>query len=88
MTTYTNFTPPLPFQFQATLDGAAYTVTVVWNITGQRSYINVTDSSGNLVVSTPLIGSPAAYNINLVGGYFTTSTMVFRAATAQFEVAP
>ena len=29
-----------------------------------------------------------AYNINLVGGYFETSTLVYRAQSNQFEVAP
>jgi len=30
----------------------------------------------------------ATYNINLVGGYFTTSTLVFREQSQQFEVTP
>jgi hypothetical protein len=30
----------------------------------------------------------ATYNINLVGGYFTTSSLVYRAPANQFEVSP
>jgi hypothetical protein len=30
----------------------------------------------------------ATYNINLAGGYFTTSTLVFREASQQLEVSP
>jgi hypothetical protein len=46
--------------------------------------------------SYPLPGNPgaasvlggAAYNLNLAGGYFRTSSLVFRPATMQFEVSP
>lgn len=88
MTTFTLLGATLPFQFAATLDGASYGVTVNWNITGQRSYINVFNGSNVLIVTAPLIGSPDGYDINLVGGYFKTSSLVFRASTKQFEVSP
>jgi hypothetical protein len=88
MTTYTLLGVTLPFQFTVTLDGSSYSVNVSWNITGQRPYVNVYNGSNALVVTTPLIGSPDGYDINLVGGYFKTSTMVFRNSTQQFEVSP
>jgi hypothetical protein len=87
MTTYTALGAPLPFQFSAILDGASYSVTVTWNLM-QRPYINVYDATNTLVVTAPLIGSPPTYDINLVGGFFQTSKMVFRQATQQFEVSP
>lgn len=90
MTTYVPFAPTAlaPFQFTATLDGAAYTVVVTWNVFAQRWYVNVYDQSQDLIVALPMIGSPPSDNINLVGGYFRTSTLVFRQATQQFEVSP
>lgn len=163
MTTYYNFTPSAvqPFQFQPTLDGNTYNVTVTWNVYGQRWYVNVFTLNGDLVFSLPLIGSPSlinlqalswangevtattavphgyaigktvaltfagsspdayngpfdamsvgpnslsyplaedpgqatvlgtvGYNIDLAGGYFETSTLVFREASNQFEVSP
>lgn len=60
MTTFIDFTPSnvsVP-QFQATLDGALYNVTVTWNLAGQRYYVNIYDQSGTLVVALPQIGSP------------------------------
>jgi hypothetical protein len=97
----TQFSPTAnaPFQFQATLlgptalvasfTGTTFNVSVPWNTTGQRWYVTITDQNGNLVLSRALtsgslIGSP----VNLVGGWFTGSTMVFIEATSQFEVTP
>jgi hypothetical protein len=55
--TFVNFTPntTAPFSFQCTLNGSQYTVTVTWNIYGQRYYITVSDLSGNVVLYRPLI---------------------------------
>lgn len=92
MTTYTAFTPAAnqspPFQFLPMLDKQQYSVTTTWNMFGQRWYINVYSLSGGLVVSTPLIASPQGTDFNLVAGYFTTSTLVYRDSTSQFEVTP
>lgn len=93
MTTYTDFAPPVNqmFQFQPTLDGNQYIVTVPWNQYGKRYYINIQDLLGNTVLFVALIGSPPDYDINLISlrpDIFTTSTLVFRQATQQFEVNP
>lgn len=93
--TTTSFTPTALtlFQFQATLDGALYNVITTWNIyrAGIQDsgwYINVYDQSNNRIVTTPLIGSPAEIPINLVAGYFKTSSLVFYEATQTFVVTP
>lgn len=163
MTTYFPFVPnsQAPFSFQPTLDGDNYAATVTWNLFGQRWYLNVSQQSGGLVFSLPLLGSPDGtqldsvswshgtvtaecktphgyalgttvnvtitgcvpdayngvwpalivdrltfqfalasdagsttqlgqqiYNINIAAGYFTTSTLVFRASSQTFEVTP
>lgn len=90
MTTYIAFQPSLqtPFQFQATFDGAIYTVVCTWNLFGQRFYINVYDTSNNLIVCRPQVGSPATYNLNLVAGYFQNSVLVYRTGTGNFEIDP
>lgn len=72
-------------QFQATLDGATYTITITWNVAGQRYYINVYASDGSRVLTTAMVGSPNGYDINLLGPLFTTK-LVFRAPSNQFEV--
>ena len=70
MTTFVNFVPSTsgPFQFQATLDGAQYNVSITQNVYGQRYYVNVYDLSGNLVVSRGLNSSTPKF-----GGTFTWS---------------
>lgn len=90
MTTFTDFSPSVagPFQFEPELDGQTYSVIVTWNVYSQRWYVNIYDLSGNLIVSIPNIGSPLNHDINLVAGYFTTSTLIFRQANQQFEVNP
>lgn len=87
MTTYVNFTPSASavFSFQATLDSSLYAVTVPWNLFGQRYYVNIYDTSGSLIVSRPLVGSPLDYDISLTQGYFTTK-LIYRQANVQFEI--
>lgn len=87
MTTYINFNPSPnePFQFQPTFDGKVYSVIVTWNLFGQRYYVNIYSLDNTLVVALPLIGSPPDSDISLTAGYFTT-TLVYRAANAQFEI--
>lgn len=86
-TTYYDFTPSdsLVFSFSPTFDDATYTVTVPWNVAGQRYYVTVTDQSGNRIYTLPLIGSPSGYDISLNAGYFDT-TMVYRIQNKQIEV--
>lgn len=86
-TTFIDFVTPTttPFSFQATLDSAVYTATLLWNIFGQRYYVLLKDNSGNVIFNLPLIGSPPDYDISLTAGYFTTK-LVWRVQNTQFEV--
>lgn len=88
--TLTPFVPSnvAPFQFQPTFDGNTYTVLVKWNLSGQRYYIEIYDLTATMLVAKPLIGSPPNGDINLIYGYFETSTMVYRTSTNNFEVLP
>lgn len=90
MTTIVPFQPSrlAQFQFQATLDGNLYTISCPWNLYRQGYYCRCADLSGNVLFFLPLIGSPPDYDINLAGGYFVTSTLVFRQASQTFEVSP
>ena len=76
--TTTTFTPSpnAPFIFQASLDGTAYNVTVLWNVFGQRWYVQVTDQNNTLVFFRPMVWSPPGTPISLTAGYFA-STMTF-----------
>lgn len=89
MTTYVPFSPSAAraFQFSPTLDGATYTGVVTWNTFGQRWYLNLYDLGGNLVICTPLIGSPVGTDFDLVLDLFT-STLIYRESTATFEINP
>lgn len=87
----TNFLPnpdlSPPFTFSASLDGASYTVHVVWNVAGQRYYVQLIDSSGDILITHPMIGSPYGTDINLVPGLFPDgNSLVFRSPTRAFIV--
>lgn len=90
MTTLTQFTPTTSqnFSFQPTLDGQVYSVVVTWNLFGARWILNVYNLQNVFVMQKPLTGSPLDYDINLIEGYFTTSTLVYRVSTNNFEVSP
>jgi len=90
MATLTQFTPTVNqnFSFQPTLDGQQYTVLVNWSLFGRRWIVNIYNLQNALIVSKPLTGSPLDYDINLIEGYFTTSTMVYRVSTNNFEINP
>lgn len=59
MTTIFNFTPGrfAPYTFQPTLDGDQYNAVVKWNLQAQRWYIILTDNTGDMIFTLPLIGS-------------------------------
>jgi hypothetical protein len=90
MTTLTQFVPAANtnFTWQPTLDGQQYTAIVSWSLFGQRWILNIVSLRGALVLQKPLRGSPINYDINLIQGYFTTSTLVYRVGTNNFEVTP
>lgn len=91
----TTYTVPDVYQlsqtYQVTLDGNSYTLSVWWNVFGQRSYFTITDQFGNRVVTMALIGSSVTEGdapVNLVGGYFTTSKMYYYPANQNIVVTP
>lgn len=90
MASVVSFQPSVnaPFQFTATLDGSAYAVVVTWSLFGKRWYINIYALDGTRIITTAMIGSPAGYDLNLIGGVFSTSTLVFRQPANQFEIGP
>lgn len=90
MTTYVLFqpSPDAPFSFTATLDGDSYGMTVSWNVFGQRWYLTCLGTNGQVIFHMPLIGSPDEFDINLLGGYFEASFMVFREYPRRFEISP
>ncbi|MBV8060464.1 MAG: hypothetical protein JO253_02920 [Alphaproteobacteria bacterium] len=80
-----NQSPTANFQFEATFDGKSYIVIVTWNLFGQRFYVNIYDTTGVLILSMPMIGSPDTKDISLTAGYFTTK-LVYRVKSNNFEV--
>jgi hypothetical protein len=65
MTTFFQFTPnnrQAP-SFSATFDGSQYIVTVLWNISAQRYYVNCKDTGGNLIFMLPLITNPESIQL-------------------------
>lgn len=59
MSTLVQFTPSTnqAFNFQATLGGTPCNVTVLWNVSGQRYYVQVADLSGNVLLFRPMSAS-------------------------------
>jgi len=74
------------FTFLPTLDGAQYNVVVTWSLFGRRWMVNIYSTSGVLIAAIPLRGSPMDYGINLIAGYFSSTTMVYRTDKSAFEV--
>lgn len=83
-----NLTAGPPFQTTVTLGGNPYALVCTWNFAAQRWYVTLTDSGGNVAWSGALIGSPESYDIFLAPGIFTTSTILYRTGTGNFEVTP
>jgi hypothetical protein len=65
----TTIIPFVPSQVQAPQfiislsDGNSYSVTVLWNLFGQRYYISVQTLGGDQVLYTALVGSPVGINV-------------------------
>lgn len=83
-----NNTSNPPFQANFTLDGKSLTGSAWWNIAGQRWYLTLTNQSGTNIWTGPVIGSPLGNDIPLAPGIFTTSTLVYREDTGNFEQTP
>ena len=79
-------TPPFATIF--TLDGISFNGSVTWNIYGQRWYLSLTDQSGTSIWTGALVGSPIGFDIPLAPGIFTSSTLLYREDTGNFEVTP
>ena len=77
-----------PFTALVTLDGLSYTLTAMWNFYRGDWYITLTDGSGNIIINQPLIGSPPNSDIYLAPGIFSSSTLVYRVSTGNFEQTP
>lgn len=73
------------FTFNPTLDGVIYTATITWNVAGERWYITITDSSGNVILNMPVISSDASYPISMTLGFFNTP-LTFNSALSTFTV--
>lgn len=92
MTTTISFQPNSnktpPFSAIVTLDGSSYTLAAMWNFYRGDWYIQLINQTGQIVLNQPLISSPQGFDILLAPGLFTTSTLVFRESTGQFEINP
>jgi hypothetical protein len=66
MTTYYQFIPSRVSApvFTPTLDGNQYNVTITWNISARRYYVNVVTMGGILIAAVPLIESPTSMPIS------------------------
>ena len=92
MTTLIAFTPNAsltpPWTYVFTLDQAPVTAAALWNVTAQRWYLQLTDQNANILWMGALVGSPLDSDIVLAPGIFSTSTILYREDTGNFEVTP
>ncbi|WES88773.1 phage baseplate plug family protein [Dickeya fangzhongdai] len=72
--------------FSPVLDGIVYTCQIMWNIAAQRWYLLITNSAGNPVLNTAMVGSTSTGGINLIAGVFTATTLIWREKNGQIEV--
>lgn len=72
--------PPLSFTFQT--EGATYNGQCTWNLARQDWYLQIFDAGQNLIISHPLISSPAATPQNLVPGVFAATVVYYIASLA------
>ena len=80
----TNATFP-PWSGKVTLDGSPYLLSAYWNTYAQRWYVQLTTHQGDVIQTTPLIGSPNDFDIPLFPGLFST-TVIYRESPQQFEI--
>ena len=71
--------------FNPVLDGEKHTASIKYNFAGQRWYMLLTDSTGELIMNAPVIESTRDLPINMLAGYFVTP-MIFNSDTNAFEV--
>jgi hypothetical protein len=66
VTTFYQFTPSRASApvFTPTLDGNQYNVSIRWNISARRYYVNVVTMDGILVAAVPLITSPPSMPVS------------------------
>lgn len=92
MTTLIPFNPSNastpPFSTPVTLDGASYVANVTWNFYGQRYYMTISDTAGNVIWTGAMVGSSLDFDILLAPGIFSQSTILFREDTGNIEVNP
>ena len=77
-----------PFSTSVLLDGAPYTLKTFWNIFRGDWYYSLTDQSGNVIITAPLIASPDNAPIYLAPGIFTSSTIYFLDSSQSFVTDP
>ena len=72
--------------FAPILDGTVYTCQMKWNIAAQRWYLLITNSAGNPVLNTAVVGSTSAGGINLLNGVFISTNMIWRENNGKIAV--
>ncbi|EPD1271069.1 hypothetical protein ACR6AX_001226 [Escherichia coli] len=87
MNTFIPFKPDgeKPFKFKFRMGGEILFARVPFNLYANRYYLELKNSSGEVIVYTPLIASPDGYDINLALP-FAPRKLIFRESTNQFEV--
>ena len=75
-----------PIEFSLSLDGERHVAQVRWNYAGERWYLWLYTSTGDLILCNPVIESTRDMPINLLAGYFFTSSMIYNTFVNAFEV--
>lgn len=83
----TNYYPLLinsnsPPTFMPTLDGNQYNITIIWNVSARRSYVQCKDLNGNLIFFSPLVETQTANQL-IALEYDSQNTRVVATTTNQ-----
>jgi hypothetical protein len=75
-------------KFNVTLDNANYTITVTWNVSAQRYYINVYGADGTWIITTPLVSCPPARAVNSTKWDSTRRVLIVQMVDPSFWPVP
>jgi hypothetical protein len=74
--------------FLATFDGSGYTITILWNVSAQRYYVNCTDTNNVLVFMVPLVETLIGFPIETLYWDIDNEVVIATLVAPQYDFKP